>query len=125
MKLKCLIKEITGMSIFGPILAVFLIIAVPGFAQNNDKPEEIRKIPRNPSFSIEKIDNSGTDKRRFNIFGEVNFLNKERIVIDDVAHSIAPGAYISGIREDDYVGIDFNSNGKVVAVQRFEKKQEE
>ncbi|MGB9499059.1 MAG: hypothetical protein ACKVE4_04775 [Dissulfuribacterales bacterium] len=77
------------------------------------------KIQPPPEFDAGRIIKSGNAEDFFDVVGEVNLIEDERIVVGDLEFKIAPGVHMSGIKRWSHVGLRFNKAGEVTACEKL------
>ena len=105
------------------LLLVIFLLAVPagGGAQEGSPGPDQMQAP--PEFNLDEEEVSQMVERHFSDFGPVDFIDEDRIVIGDLTYPIAPGASLSGIHEDDFVGIVLDGAGRVVEVKPVQRPE--
>lgn len=73
------------------------------------------------AFDSSEIDAAGVAMRYFDFVGEVFMVagDGSRIVVYDASFTLAPGVSTSGIRQGMYVGLKFNENRQVAAIEHL------
>ena len=114
---------IPGWRIYILLLLVILLLALPSGGGAEDGGPGPDKMQAPPEFNVDDEDVSRMVKRHFSDFGPVDFINEDRIVIGDLTYPLSPDASISGIDEDDFVGIVLNGAGRVVEVKPVQRPE--
>lgn len=108
------------------LLTLFLTvcIAVPVSSTAGESANiELEKLEPPPEIDDERsIDD--TLKQNFHLFGVVDFVNKNRIVIGDAGFELSPDTSLKGIREGTSVGVVLDAARRVVVVEPIEKLPE-
>jgi hypothetical protein len=105
------------------IMLLFALLAVPvGFAGDEKGADGLGPIEAPPEFSSK--DSEESIRNQFNLFGTIDYIDSERLVIDDCGLSIASNASISGVSKGDYVGLKINKAKEVVAAEQMPRPDE-
>jgi len=106
------------------ILALFLAVcvAVPVSSTADDSVNiQLEKLESPPEIDFDEMSVDDTLERNFHLFGIVDFVNKNRIVIGDAGFELSPDTSLKGVKEGAPVGVVLDAARRVVVVEPIEK----
>ena len=107
------------------MLLLTVCIAVPVSSTAGDSVNiQLEKLEPPPEIDMEERGLDDTRKRNFHLFGVVDFVNKNRIVIGDAGFELSPDTSLKGVKEGTSVGVVLDAARRVVVVEPIEKLPE-